>query len=50
MKEKDFSNYDEENLMFQNNYNNYNDNKNTDQTSKFKKMLKNTKKRQVNYE
>ena len=50
LKEKDFSNYEEENLMLQNNYNNYNDNKNTDQTSKFKKMLKNTKKRQVNIE
>ena len=50
LKEKDFSNYEEENLMLQNKYNNYNDNKNTDQTSKFKKMLKNTKKRQVNIE
>lgn len=50
LKEKDLSHYEDENFMIQNNYSNSNDNKNTDKTYKFKKMLKNTKMRQVNYE
>jgi hypothetical protein len=53
MRDINYSHYDDENIMQQNNNSNTMDvekNKNNDQTTKFKKVTKNIKKRQVNDE